>query len=143
MIFVRKAKSEDVKAICKINAEVMGYSYPREETQNKLCMLMENLGHGIFVAEYDGAAVGYIHLHDYDCLYFPHMKNVLCLAVLPEFRRKGIASALLRAGECWAEGTGAAGIRLDSGAERLPAHGCYEKAGYVQMKMHRYFRKMF
>ena len=143
MLLIRKCCTEDAEMLWKINREVMNYDYPRDKTVEKLKDLMVNEAHCILVAEIDGQITGYIHLNDYDTLYFDHMKNVLCLAVLSEYRRKGVATKLLEAGERWAKETGAVGIRLDSGAERLAAHDCYEKAGYVQKKMHKYFRKIF
>lgn len=97
----------------------------------------------VLVAEEDGTLAGYIHLEDYDTLYFPHMKNILGLIVLPEYRGKGIASALLAEAENWAKAAGASGIRLDSGIERVCAHVCYRKAGYTEQKLHKYFKKLF
>lgn len=143
MLTIRKCRIEDAKILCKINREVMGYDYSVEKTMEKIKQLVNQDENGIFVAEVDDQIAGYIHLNSYDTLYFDHMKNILCLAVLPEYRGKGVATALLEAGEEWAKETCAAGIRLDSGAERLAAHTCYEKAGYEYKKMHKYFRKMF
>ncbi len=143
MVQIRKCQSSDASAIQKLNLEVMKYDYAVEKTEEKLNLLLQKSEHCLFVAEYKGEIAGYIHLCDYDAVYFGHMKNVLCLAVFPQFRRKGVASRLLAMGELWARETGACGIRLDSGIERVPAHGCYEKAGYENLKMHKYFRKMF
>lgn len=143
MLMIRRGRKEDAAAICDINANVMKYQYPLCKTAEILERLIHDPGHCILVADWNGKTAGYIHLHDYDSLYFGSMKNVLCLAVRPEYRRKGIASALLTEAECWAKQTGAVGIRLDSGAERLPAHACYRKAGYSERKLHKYFRKEF
>lgn len=143
MVTVRKCSVSDAEMICRLNTEVMNYRYPLVDTEEALSCLLQNTGHGIFVAELDGQIAGYIHLQDYETLYFPPMKNILCLAVFPEYRERGVASAMLMAGETWAKETGAAGIRLDSGEERLPAHACYEKAGYLPRKMHKNFVKKF
>ena len=143
MITVRKCALTDAETLYRLNTEVMGYPYPLEDTVETLGRLLQNTGHGIYVAEIDGQIAGYIHLQDYQTLYFAPMKNILCLAVFPEFRRNGVASALLATGNNWAKENGAAGIRLDSGAERLPAHACYEKAGYMARKMHKNFVKKF
>lgn len=143
MLRIRSCTHEDAAEIQMINSAVMGYDFPVEDTEKKIRMLMSDPQNKILVAEMDGIVTGYIHLNDYDVLYFPKMKNILCLAVLPEYQRLGIASGLLEAAERWAIDSGAAGIRLDSGAERVPAHFCYEKAGYKNIKMHKYFRKVF
>ena len=139
---IRNAIEQDAQGIFLLN-QAFGYEYPLEETAEKLRAAISNPGQCILVAEQNGILMGYIHLEDYDTLYFPHMKNVLGLIVLPEYRRRGIASALLAEAETWAKDTGAAGIRLDSGAERAPAHACYREAGYTERKLHKNFRKLF
>lgn len=143
MLQIRNCMPEDGEEISRINREVMGYDYPPEQTKEKIKALSTNQHHLILVAELRGRIAGYIHLNDYDTLYFGPMKNVLCLAVLPEYRRQGIAGALLKKAESLSKESSTVGIRLDSGAERLPAHACYEKYGYINIKDHKYFRKMF
>lgn len=139
---IRKATEQDAKGIYLLN-DAFGYKYPLEETIKKLQALVSDPGHCILVAEQENVLVGYIHLEDYDTLYFSHMKNVLGLIVLPEYRRQGIATELLATAATWAKDTGAAGIRLDSGAERASAHACYSKAGYRERKLHKNFIKLF
>lgn len=139
---IRKAVETDAQGIFLLN-EAFGYHYPLDETAKKLCGTIMDPGQCLLVAEEDGTLAGYIHLEDYDTLYFPHMKNILGLIVLPEYRRRGVAMGLLEEAECWARNTGAAGIRLDSGYERTPAHACYHKAGYTERKLHKNFIKLF
>ena len=91
----------------------------------------------------DGRVAGYLHLCDYDLLYAPPLKNVLGIAVASRFRRQGIGRALLQAGEDWARRTGAAGVRLVSGASRTGAHAFYRRCGYGGVKQQINFKKMF
>jgi len=86
--------------------------------------------------------VGYIHLENYDTLYFDHMKNVLVLAVFTEFRRRGVATRLMAEAEEWAAETGAAGIRLVTGVEREDAHAFYERMGYTMRKLQKHYIKL-
>lgn len=143
MMTVRRAALEDAEAIWRLNKEVMGYDYPPEKTTGKLEKALQDPSQCILVAELEETVAGYIHLVDYDTLYFPHMKNVLALAVLPVYRRRGAASALLAEGERWARESGAAGIRLVSGAQREGAHACYRENGYEEIKLQKNFRKLF
>ncbi len=142
MLTTRTAKIEDAQEIIALN-DAFGYDYPAEKTKQKLEAAINQSDQRVIVAVLDGKVIGYIHLEDYDTLYFDHMKNVLGLIVLPEYRRHGAASALLEAPDRWAKETGATGIRLDSGIEREPAHACYEKNGYAMRKLHKNFRKLF
>ena len=42
--------------------------------------------------------IGYAHLVDYDVLYAPSMKNIMGIAVSPQYRRKGVGRVLLETG---------------------------------------------
>lgn len=140
---IRSAMEQDTQGIFRLN-QAFGFEYPLEATTKKLRAAIADPGQCVLVAEEEnGVLSGYIHLQNYDTLYFPHMKNILGLIVLPEYRKRGIASMLLAEAETWAKDTGAAGIRLDSGAERTPAHACYRKAGYAERKLHKNFIKLF
>ena len=144
MITVRPARPEDAPAIQLLNAEGLGYSCPLEKTKILLESLCDRDDHCILVAELDAdTVVGYIHLEDYQTLYFDPMKNILGIAVFTEFRRRGVATRLITAGEQWARDTGAFGVRLVSGYDREGAHAFYERMGYEMRKLQKNFRKVF
>lgn len=144
MIIVRNARPEDTPAIHLLNQECMGYCCSLEKTRSILESLCGRDDHCILVAALDeDTVVGYIHLEDYQTLYFDPMKNILGIAVFTEFRRKGIATKLIAAGEKWARDTGATGIRLVSGDGREGAHAFYEQMGYKMQKLQRNYRKAF
>ena len=138
---IREARLSDCAAIARLNREEMGYDYPEEQTREKLRACLANPAHKILVAEGGGEVLGYLHLADYDVLYFPHLKNVLGLAVSHRCRRQGAGKALLAAGEAWARETGAAGVRLVSGEARKGAHAFYQSQGYSGNKPQRNFKK--
>ena len=143
MLIVRPAKPEDAPAIQRLNKEGLGYDYPLEKTRVLLDSLCGREDQCVLVAELDGElVVGYIHLENYQTLYFAPMKNVLGIAVFPEYRRTGVATKLLTAGEQWAKETGASGIRLNSGSTREDAHAFYEHLGYESNKLQKHFIKM-
>lgn len=138
---IREARLSDCAAIAWLNREEMGYDYPEEQTREKLRACLANPAHKVLVAEGGGEVLGYLHLAGYDVLYFPHLKNVLGLAVSHRCRRQGAGKALLAAGEAWARETGAAGVRLVSGEERKGAHAFYQSLGYRGNKLQRNFKK--
>ena len=139
---IREARLADCAAITRLNREEMGYDFPEERTQEKLRACLANPAHKIFVAESGGEVVGYLHLEDYDVLYFPHMKNVLGIAVAGACRRQGVGRALLAAEETWAKADGAAAVRLVSGEGREGAHAFYQSLGYTGNKLQRNFKKL-
>lgn len=143
MIVVRECSIDDAAAIQKFNADEMGYDYPLEDTRRNLEKLLQRSSDKVFVAVLDGVVVGYTHANDYDLLYMPHLKNIMGIAVASAYRRRGIGKLLLKAVEDWAKATGAAGVRLASGAARIGAHEFYCGCGYDGGKQQVNFRKMF
>lgn len=77
------------------------------------------------------------------CCMPPAMKNIMGIAVDASHRREGIGTALLTAVENWAQQSGAAGVRLVSGASRAQAHLFYRSLGYGDGRQQRNFKKYF
>lgn len=140
-IIIRECALKDCESIYLLNKNFLGYDFPIEETAKRLKMILKSEKDKIFVAEYDGKVIGYIHACDYDVIYAPSMKNILGLAVNSDYRKLGAGKALLTAAENWAKETGCEGIRLCSGAQRKGAHEFYKKCGYICSKEQLNFKK--
>ena len=138
---IRECCIDDSFAIQQLNLLELGYDFPVEQTQQKLCELLTSEKDKIFIAEVDGVVAGYVHANNYELLYAPPMKNVMGIAVSSDYRRKGIGKALLERVERWAKETGAAGIRLVSGGSRIDAHSFYNSLGYGEGKPQLNFKK--
>lgn len=134
-VIIREAVPGDAHVLARLNAVAMGYDYPEERTAQKLAAILQDRRSRVFVAQLEGKAVGYLHLEDYDLLYADNMKNIMGIAVDPDFRRRGIGRQLLAAGEAWAREQGAKGIRLSSGESRKEAHAFYRALGYEGSKL--------
>jgi len=140
---IRRARLSDAEALCQLDRQDLGYDYPLEQTRSKLEKILAQETDRVFVAELDGAVVGYVHANDYDALYAPPMKNIMGIAVSAACRKQGIGRALLAAVEAWARESGAAGVRLVSGAARTGAHDFYRRCGYGSEKQQLNFKKLF
>lgn len=140
-IIIRECALKDCESIYLLNKNDLEYDFPIEETAKRLEMILKSESDKIFVAEYDGKVIGYIHACDYDVIYAPSMKNILGLAVNSDYRMLGAGKALLTAAENWARETGCAGIRLCSGTQRKGAHEFYKKCGYICSKEQLNFKK--
>lgn len=140
-ITVRECALTDCESIYLLNKNDLGYDFPIEKTAKRLEMILGSNKDKIFVAEYDGKVIGYIHACDYDVIYSQSMKNILGLAVDSHYRKLGAGKALLTAAENWAKETGSAGVRLCSGAQRKGAHEFYKKCGYICSKEQLNFKK--
>jgi ribosomal protein S18 acetylase RimI-like enzyme len=86
----------------------------------------------VFVAEADGAAVGFTQLYPFPSSVRAAAQFVLNdLYVCPDARGKGIATALLETARDFAREAGAARLLLET-AEDNPAQKLYERLGYVR-----------
>lgn len=108
----------------------------------------------IFVAEEDNYLLGYAGIKEFEenaetrRILDQSIDNLACItwiAVHPQFRRRGIATALLRHCESWAKSKNKQGIWLDCRGKVLPLYknagyhvaGCYDHQGrarYVLVK---------
>lgn len=140
-ITVRECALTDCESIYLLNKNDLGYDFPLDKTAKRLEMILGSNKDKIFVAEYGGKVIGYIHACDYDVIYGPSMKNILGLAVDSHYRKLGAGKALLTAAENWAKETGSAGVRLCSGAQRKGAHEFYKRCGYICSKEQLNFKK--
>lgn len=100
--------------------------------------------HLLVVAEVEGKQelVGYVHAQDYEVLYASPMKDILGIAVHPDYQHQGIGSSLLAWIEQWASSQDACMIRLVSSEARVKAHAFYEANGYLREKRQLNFKKM-
>ncbi len=141
---LRAARPEDAGRIAGISLAALGYASPAEDTRRRLIRVTQDPRHFIRVAEDEaGRAIGYIHACDYETLFADPLKYVMALAVDPGYQGKGVGRALLTACEEWARATGAAGVRLSSGSDRLGAHAFYQRMGYQVRKEQKSIWKVF
>ena len=127
---LRDLRETDVKAICEINQEALGYSFSPEKTASQLARLSQDFHH--FLLGYEDAVsrvlLGYVHAEVYESLYSKAGFNILALAVSPQAQGQGIGKILLQGLEEEAKRRGYGFIRLNSADHRLGAHAFYEKS---------------
>jgi ribosomal protein S18 acetylase RimI-like enzyme len=82
-----------------------------------------------FVAEADGRIVGTARVEFAERPYF-RIADIRRVYVVPAWRRRGVASELMRVAEETAHQGGAKEVRLSVVAENAPALRLYEKLGY-------------
>ena len=66
---IRKANTEDYKEIQKISQEELDYECTPDFVQHRLENIDDN-NEAVFVADGNGAAVGFVHADIYRTLYF-------------------------------------------------------------------------
>lgn len=117
----------------EVNAKLREVRLPREMNvtyPKKLEMLSDNwqLKANVLIAEIDRKTIGYMILnHDFN----PGLIRVTDLVVSPEFRKKGVGTALLEGGEVWANmQTGIRRIMLEIQSKNHPAICLAGKLGF-------------
>lgn len=131
---IRKAVLDDLDALLPL-VQAYRVFYRREpETQRERAFIESHLRNGsscIYIAEVDGEPAGFMQL-------FPAHSTVRLapswiledLFVNPNFRKAGIASALLQRALEHAEETGACGMFLETANDNETAQRVYERAGW-------------
>ena len=137
---IRKIELKDAGELCKIYSEEMGYECDSALVKSKIEKL-DLKREAVFVVEEESQLLGFIHVERYEVLYFESMANILGLAVKKDFQKQGLGKALLLAAENWAQKNGIYLMRLNSGINRIDAHGFYEHLGYISEKEQKRFLK--
>ena len=134
---IRQATTSDIPAMNELFRKDLGYEECTLEIVEKQFAGLDTSREAVFIAEAEDDSshiAGVIHVEKYNVLYFPTMANILGLAVVADFRRQGIGSALLKRAEEWARENGARSMRLNSGESRKQAHEFYRAQGYIDDK---------
>lgn len=140
---IRTATEKDLQDLLELIRKGLGDEDAKEDFVLAQLKKLPHQCEEVFVADVDGVAAGFIHVEVYSNIYFGPVGNILGLAVKEEFRRKGFASALLKAAEEWSKEKGCIGMRLNSGGTRLGAHDFYRSQGYDNEKTQLRFLKMY
>jgi len=140
---IRRLEPGDGADLHLVIRDALGYDIDEALIRERIEALGDGGASAAWVAQEDGAAVGYIHAALYPSLYLGKMANIMALAVAPGYQGRGIGRALLERAEAWAKENGCTGMRLNSGDERTGAHAFYRSCGYTVRKEQKQFIKRF
>ncbi len=141
-INIRRCMISDAHRIYELSMKELGYKFSEEQVEANVRRLIGVPTSLILVAEAGDEVVGFIHASNHEPVYAPPMKNILGLAVDPEYRKNGLGRMLVEAVEDWARETGAAGIRVNSGANMDSGLRFYKALGYDYIRTQYKFKKM-
>ncbi len=118
-----------------------------EEHQREMAELLEHPGrYRQFIAyEGNGAPAGFVEL----CLRTDHVNGtgsspvafVEGIYTVPEMRRRGVAAALMKKAEEWAEENGCSELASDALLENTISHETHKALGFEETERVVYFRK--
>ncbi len=145
MIIVRQADVGDAEILAKLNRFVQELHLTNMPHRFKpiesgavaewFRLMMENPSTRAWIAEVDGTAAGYVLAVTYDRPETPFCsRRVYCeidqISVSPEFRRKGLAKALVERVLAEACSNGIQDIELNSWSFNIDAHKAFVALGF-------------
>lgn len=132
----------DAPAVAALSAQ-LGYPVLPDVLTERLTSIFQEPAHGCFVAEVNGAVVGWVHVFGVFMLTSPQFfAEIGGLVVDTNARRQGIGRVLMSQAEAWVREHGYPEVRLRSGLHRTDAHEFYRSIGYELAKTSHMFRKV-
>ena len=133
-VTVRRADANDLDALAVLfDAYRQFYKQPGDVTAAR-AFLAERIASDesvVLIAEYDGAAVGFVQLYPlFSSVRLGRTWLLNDLYVAPIARGLGAARALLDAACAFARERGALGLELETGQDNLAAQALYRSAGW-------------
>ena len=126
--------SEDAAEVAALSAQ-LGYSVPSTTIRERYKRITRDSDNGLFVAEFAGGIVGWVHVLGVHYLESPRsFAEIGGLIVDENVRRRRIGQALMEQAEKWAYEHGYHEVRLRSGLHRTEAHQFYQMVGYTLTK---------
>ena len=136
---IRRADVHDGDAVAALNGE-LGYPSTAAQMADRLARVRAQ-GDEVFVAEAEGAPVGWIHVAALCAMESGDFAEIRGLVVTAGRRGGGIGARLLRVAEEWAAGRGVNRLRVRTNVLRERAHAFYERQGFTHRKMQRVYEK--
>ncbi|RLG01132.1 MAG: ribosomal-protein-alanine N-acetyltransferase [Thaumarchaeota archaeon] len=137
---IRQASEEDLMSVININRVCL----PENYTYFFFQTILRNYPKTFLVAEVDGKIVGYIMcrveriLSKFERFKFKRAGHVISIAVLPEYRNRGIASSLLsKAIDILKNEYRCEEVFLEVRVSNNPAISLYEKLGFSKVSTSR------
>ncbi len=131
-----RAGSEQLDQLAALLAAYRAFysqSLEVEECRTFLSQRLAGRQSVIFLATCDQAPAGFTQLYpSFSTVRLARIWILNDLFVDPEFRRRGVADALLEAAESFAREQGAAGLTLETDVTNSPAQALYERRGWVR-----------
>ncbi|MHA1595303.1 MAG: ribosomal protein S18-alanine N-acetyltransferase [Candidatus Baldrarchaeia archaeon] len=133
---IKVFSADKLADVMRINKTCLPENYP----SSFFIYLHQNFPKAFLIAEKDGEVVGYIMCRvEYGLsnmgIKLTRKGHVVSIAVMPGHRRKGIATALLRAAEKALKEYGAKEMMLEVRVSNTPAISLYKKLGYKEVKV--------
>ena len=140
MITIREASARDAESVASLSRE-LGYEASGGETRARIAALQADAEQRVFVAEADGAVVGWCHVTVVASVVHDVFAEIRGLVVTESRRGGGVGRMLVAEAERWAVSRGVHDVRVRSNVVREGARQFYEALGYRVVKTSNLFEK--
>lgn len=124
-VIIRPVRPEELVEILRVEYKCFPDPYPLDLLQH----LQRENPLSFLVAEVDGRVVGYI----IGTVRFPNVGHVLAIGVEPEYRGKGIGTALMKSIFEYFKKRGVGKVRLEARESNKVARQFYRSLGFVEV----------
>lgn len=142
MLVVQEYQECDFAGLCELmNHWKYDYSVSEYEMRKSIEHILVNPSQKLLVVKRDAELVAYTHVARSNYVGGKPLLEVVHLLVAEHCRSMGIGSLLLDAVRAEAESQHLSVIRLSSQLHRSRAHVFYEKQGFSQIKISKFYEK--
>ena len=139
-VTIRVGRRSDAGEIAQLTTQ-LGYDLTEGDAAARLSRILPRDDQRFLVADFDGRAVGWVHIVLVEYVDAEAFALIGGLVVDKVHRGSGIGRALMNGAENWARERGVSMVRLSSTVARTAAHGFYENLGYTKIKTQHSFIK--
>ena len=139
-VTIRVGRRSDAGEIAQLTTQ-LGYDLTEGDAAARLSRILPRDDQRFLVADFDGRAVGWVHIVLVEYVDAEAFALIGGLVVDKVHRGSGIGRALMNGAENWARERGVSMVRLSSTVARTAAHRFYENLGYTKIKTQHSFIK--
>lgn len=129
---VRAAKHSDINAVCKISQKVLGSALRLDELEKLYVNIIEDIEQIIMVAFHSGHVAGFIHAKRASDLTFGTYTEIVEIAMLPYYQRRGGSKSMIFAVEQWSDQMVTTNIKCILKSESETVKALLLNCGYVE-----------
>lgn len=129
---VRAAKHSDINAVCKISQKVLGSALQLENLEKLYVNMIEDIEQIVMVAVHSGHVAGFIHARCVSDMTFGTYTEIIEIAMLPYYQRRGGSKALIFAIEQWSGQMGTPNIKCVLKSDNEAVKALLQSCSYVE-----------
>lgn len=130
---VRDMTAADLAAVTELSRE-LGYETTLPDVTARFTLLSESADAGLFVAEREGAVIGFLQVGVRVPLEAPIHAEILALSVTSRLHRTGAGRALVARAMAFTKERGLSSLRVRSNVTRDVSHVFYTSLGFERTK---------